>query len=303
MDANSYRLHHHCPEKGGFCCSVYDSKSGHVVQALRDPIHPLAEKSSTSVSGGSGGSGSPLSLQRRPYNPQAGHYNADELPYMATVSVVKAQQSHARPKSRGLFEELLRNDCLPTEKCNDCLKESKDGEQGCDACSDECSCYCRTLCQFQSTPTFISKRLTVSTPHFSRDSSCDGGGNDATTRLVPPIVHQLTPDDFTREDADLFYPDLSRSTQSFRLSGWEYRFYTERDVRAFFLTHFPGELLEAYEDIIPRNVKLDLFRYAVLLIHGGVFANVDMILESSLNSAIQPDVGFMVPIDNEVSAG
>jgi len=49
--------------------------------------------------------------------------------------------------------------------------------------------------------------------------------------------------------------------------------------------------------LIPGAYKADLFRYCVLLIHGGVYADVDVLLESNLDVAIQPDVGFMVPFD------
>lgn len=40
-----------------------------------------------------------------------------------------------------------------------------------------------------------------------------------------------------------------------------------------------------------------MFRYCVLLIHGGVYADMDVMLESNLDAAVAPDIGFMVPID------
>ena len=43
--------------------------------------------------------------------------------------------------------------------------------------------------------------------------------------------------------------------------------------------------------------KADLFRYCVLLIRGGVYADMDVLLESNLDNAIANDVGFMTPID------
>jgi len=49
--------------------------------------------------------------------------------------------------------------------------------------------------------------------------------------------------------------------------------------------------------LIPGAFKADLFRYCALLIHGGVYADVDIILESNLDQAIPPDVGFAVPMD------
>ena len=46
--------------------------------------------------------------------------------------------------------------------------------------------------------------------------------------------------------------------------------------------------------------KADLFRYCVLLIRGGVYADMDVLLETNLDDAIANDIGFMTPID-EVS--
>lgn len=43
--------------------------------------------------------------------------------------------------------------------------------------------------------------------------------------------------------------------------------------------------------------KADLFRYCVLLIRGGVYADVDVLIETNLDDAIANDVGFMTPMD------
>ena len=43
--------------------------------------------------------------------------------------------------------------------------------------------------------------------------------------------------------------------------------------------------------------KADLFRYCVLLIRGGVYADMDVLLETNLDDAIASDIGFMTPID------
>ena len=49
--------------------------------------------------------------------------------------------------------------------------------------------------------------------------------------------------------------------------------------------------------LVPGAFKADLFRYCVLLIQGGVYADMDVILESNLDAAIADDIGFMVPVD------
>ena len=72
---------------------------------------------------------------------------------------------------------------------------------------------------------------------------------------------------------------------------------TDDEAANFLSTHFPAEVREAYDALRPGAFKADLFRYCVLLIHGGVYADVDIMLESSLDAAVASDVGFMVPID------
>ena len=93
------------------------------------------------------------------------------------------------------------------------------------------------------------------------------------------------------------YPNMSRLMESFQQSGWEYRFYTDEDIVTFLQIHFPPEVLQAYDALIPGAFKADLFRYCVLLIYGGVYADVDIQLQSALDFAIPDDVGFMVPVD------
>jgi mannosyltransferase OCH1-like enzyme len=90
---------------------------------------------------------------------------------------------------------------------------------------------------------------------------------------------------------------MSRLIESFKQSGWEYKFYTDDEARNFLSTHFPPEVRQAYDALRPGAFKADLFRYCVLLIHGGVYADMDIMLETNLDLAVGPDVGFMVPQD------
>ena len=57
------------------------------------------------------------------------------------------------------------------------------------------------------------------------------------------------------------------------------------------------QVRQAYDSLIPGAFKADLFRYCVLLIYGGVYADVDILLEANLDLAIGPNIGFMVPED------
>lgn len=95
-----------------------------------------------------------------------------------------------------------------------------------------------------------------------------------------------------------FSPNFSRLTESWKQTNWEYRFYDDAQAAAFISTHFPEEVREAYDTLLPGAFKADLFRYCVLFIIGGVYADVDVLLESKLDLAIDNDVGFIAPLDS-----
>lgn len=90
---------------------------------------------------------------------------------------------------------------------------------------------------------------------------------------------------------------MSRLVESWQNSGWEYKFYDDDAITEFLSTHFPPEILEAFDAITPGAFKADLFRYCVLLIYGGIYADVDVMLEANLDVAIAGDIGFMTAFD------
>jgi hypothetical protein len=218
----------------------------------------------------------------KPLNAEAGHYEEEDLPYIATISVITNTPPEQPLLTPNFFEILLQNDCLPSDKkCSDCLRDKKGSN--CQKCASVCPCYCKTLCHIPVEEKFVHKELTVRPPLYARDPS----------RLIPRIVHQTWFEDVTPEK----YPNMSRLIESFKQSGWDYKFYTDDEARNFLSTHFPPELRQAYDALRPGAFKADLFRYCVLMIHGGVYADMDIMLETNLDLAVGPDVGFMVPQD------
>jgi len=267
---NSHRLTQNCPEPNGFCCSIYDPITYSPVMMTKHLLLPYQVLPSTS--------GLP-----KPLNAKAGHFEEEDLPYISTIS----ERIHKRLQEQTLitpnfFETLLQNDCLPSGKeCSDCLRNKKGSN--CKICASACPCYCKALCHIQVEEKFVSKSLVVNPPLYAKEPS----------RLIPRIVHQTYFETVTPEK----YPNMSRLIESFKQSGWEYNFYTDEMSLNFLRTHFPPEVRQAYETLRPGAFKADLFRYCVLLIHGGVYADVDIMLEANLDLAVGPDIGFMVPQD------
>jgi hypothetical protein len=270
LDAQSYRLAHHCPDPSGYCCSILDrAQEPHLVMMTTHPILPYQVLPAESQ-------------LARPYNAETGHFDEEELPFVSTIREVVHARPADHPPTPNFFETLLRNECLPDSvPCSKCLR-NKNGAD-CKRCAPVCGCYCKMLCRDPVDAKFVSKELIVTPPKYQRDPD----------RIIPRIVHQTYFEKLTPQK----YPNLSRLVESFKRSGWEYKFYSDEDARNFLSTHFTAEVREAYEGLRPGAFKADLFRYCVLLIYGGVYADVDILLESTLDFSVADDVGFMVPVD------
>ena len=74
---------------------------------------------------------------------------------------------------------------------------------------------------------------------------------------------------------------------------WEYHFFDNKACRDFIKEHFPKKVLDAYDNLIPGAYKADLWRYCVLYIHGGVYADIKQELFIGLNSILDEDVEFL----------
>jgi len=127
-------------------------------------------------------------------------------------------------------------------------------------------------------------------------------GNAATTsisnkneskRLIPKLIHQTWKESVTKEK----YPNMSRFIKSWKHKGWDHWFYDDEAAEKFISKHFPPQVKEAYDALLPPAFKADLFRYCVLFIHGGVYADIDVLSTGDLDIAIDDNVGFFVPND------
>ena len=203
--------------------------------------------------------------------------------FMSTVQEREFQRpaNYTPPES---FYDIVksREKCLPEKKCINCLSSARGATRR--SCMRVCSCLSRRmLCKRMPDAQHLAKEVTVSPPVYAKDHK----------RLIPRIIHQTWFEELSVED----YPNMIRMQSSFRYSGYEYRFYNDTQSATLISQHFPSEVREAYDSLLPGAFKIDLFRYCALLIHGGVYADMDVLLESSLDSVIEPDVGFMVPYD------
>ena len=291
----------------GYCCQAYDSLRGN--NNNKDKVNPQV-----------------LALVRHPLWTQPQEVTSGSTWSSSSksllVSTIDVRRTHLpRPsleETPNFFDILLRNDCLPTQKqCHKCLKKTGD----CHECEEACGCFCKALCIIRPPPKTVTQIWTVSPPTYRKDPH----------RLIPRIIHQVRSErerERERERAQFVcvcvcfastnhscltptfcaqtwfepvskekYPNMSRLIESWRRSGWEYNFYDDATAGDFLAQHFPPEVLEAYNAILPGAFKADLFRYCVLLIRGGVYADMDVLLTTQLDSLLEGNVGFMVPMD------
>lgn len=71
----------------------------------------------------------------------------------------------------------------------------------------------------------------------------------------------------------------------------------DKHCRIFIAKHFPVNVLKAYDALIPKAFKADLFRYCFLYIKGGCYFDNKMINRSPLRQTILPSDEFLVCSD------
>ena len=74
---------------------------------------------------------------------------------------------------------------------------------------------------------------------------------------------------------------------------WEFYLFDDAMCRDFIRDNFPHNVLESYDNIIPKAYKADLWRYCVLYIYGGVYSDIKQQLICSINDIISDDTEFL----------
>ena len=184
-----------------------------------------------------------------------------------------------------LYNLLQAKGSLPSQSCSNCLVR-----YSCTRCVTQCKGFCKHLCKTPLAPK--PQRIY----EYTVSNSYNGGENGkylSQSQLIPKIVHQTWKEPITPER----YPKKTLFQSSWKQKNWEYRFYTDNDAVEFIRNHFPPQVLEAYQTLQPSAFKADLFRYCVLFVNGGVYADFDVLCETDLDQVVDPTIGFFAPID------
>jgi mannosyltransferase OCH1-like enzyme len=79
--------------------------------------------------------------------------------------------------------------------------------------------------------------------------------------------------------------------------NYTYYLYDDDDCEQFIKENFDERVLTAWRRIIPGAFKADLWRYCILYIYGGVYADIDTICFNSIDIFLNENTEFITPID------
>jgi hypothetical protein len=74
---------------------------------------------------------------------------------------------------------------------------------------------------------------------------------------------------------------------------YEHRICDDQDCEDYIRTHFPSQVMEAYQTLIPKAFKADLWRYCVLYREGGVYMDIDFVELVPLRNILLEDDVFV----------
>eukprot|EP00877_Chromochloris_zofingiensis_P001976 jgi/Chrzof1/1177/Cz01g43170.t1 len=100
----------------------------------------------------------------------------------------------------------------------------------------------------------------------------------APIRPIPKIIHQSMP---VKQRLPCQVVHNMKSWMQLN-KEYTYMFHTDKDARDLMINHFP-DLLPVYDGFLSNVERADLWRYLVLYLHGGVYADMDVTCHKPIN--------------------
>lgn len=82
-------------------------------------------------------------------------------------------------------------------------------------------------------------------------------------------------------------------------SGWKYSYFTDIEIDAFLEKHFDEELVAAFRGMPLGVMRADIWRYAVLYVHGGIYTDIDTQCVAPLDSWLPLSKELVVGLENQ----
>jgi mannosyltransferase OCH1-like enzyme len=117
------------------------------------------------------------------------------------------------------------------------------------------------------------------------------------TRHIPLIFHQTWR---TSQVPQFWRSNRDAVTRLHPTPPWEHRLWTDDEIAEFVAKHFPQNQ-KAFH-LLPKPImRIDMFRYMVLWVHGGVYADLDFRLFKPVDDLIA-DCTLLIPAESDNSA-
>ena len=119
-----------------------------------------------------------------------------------------------------------------------------------------------------------------------------GGGGITGHHMIPRCIYQ------TWETHDI-HDDLQKIINSWKEKNptFTYKLYDKQERERFIIDHFEPNVIETYRKIKPGSLKTDLWRYCILYIKGGFYADIDTLCYDSIENYIKDTTEFISVVD------
>lgn len=117
--------------------------------------------------------------------------------------------------------------------------------------------------------------------------------------VIPKIIWQ------TWKVKSNFGPGMQKAVDSISTLNpdYEHRICDDQDCEDYVREHFEPEVLEAYQTLVPKAFKADLWRYCVLYREGGVYMDIDFVAQVPLSDILHPEDVFVSVKDRAKMVG
>jgi hypothetical protein len=177
------------------------------------------------------------------------------------VSIMEASHAvrGAKVAKQSLADHLTGLGCNAGWICNRCLKTEWFGSYR--TCSAVCPpCYEKVICHDPHGP--VRSEVVVDVLVQERrplDRNPHHNNKYSSEYRIPRIIHQTYFEELTPDR----YPHLYRLQNSWRASGWDYRFYSDAMAREYIIKNFPSFFIEAFDALNPGAFKVCKLGYFI----------------------------------------
>jgi mannosyltransferase OCH1-like enzyme len=116
--------------------------------------------------------------------------------------------------------------------------------------------------------------------------------------MIPKIIWQTYKDEF---DDLPKYIRHSAQTWMDKNPSWEYRYVSDKDAAEFVREHYGEEYYEIFNSLPIGVMRGDMWRYLVMYIHGGVYADLDTICNKPISRWLTEGYDMIISTEHSMN--